>query len=334
MMASAKLQQDVTSIIQNQDTEVRIQKECVARSAQQTRMISLLRREVRDGISFNKTQHIKTRAKMAEGQQLVIDTITSRLTDLEVKEAKLIRRTRESREYHCISNSRKEVFDLLGYMKTPFERAVVMAVAQSMDVCWLQKEFVELLESASQENATLCRRTTATSVDHWTYSTVPHRDWKTHGRLLPSQVDENETTDSDFPLSHRPPENRELLSSKVISYASFIGELYLQVLSSLDKEDSTNIFKEARAMFIPAVGFCATSLAIRFVQIFQHCTKPRFYTHLNALRVNESTNAHWRIIAKGTLEEIDLEFRRGSLSPYDQIRAGWMICFRVSTIPH
>ncbi|PVI00981.1 hypothetical protein DM02DRAFT_654882 [Periconia macrospinosa] len=234
-----------------------IRREIAARSAQQQNLASCIRREVRDNTLLSKTQHAEIRARIDHGNQMVIDTMISRLS------GEGVTKVGQLCEYHCVGSSREMIFDLLGYMKVPVRKAVMMAIAKCLDAGWVQEEFAKLSQSAAQEHAALYRRSTATSVDPLS---TPH-------------------------------------------HAS----------------------REAQILYIPTEDVCLISLAIRFAhKLTENSAKPRFYTQLNAFHLVKSPILHWDFIAKSTLEKVDLAFRSGTISPYDKIRAGWMVCFRAA----
>ncbi|KAJ4296296.1 hypothetical protein N0V90_006341 [Kalmusia sp. IMI 367209] len=89
--------QDLSLILSNQSKVMNAQESLVYNSKLQTRHATLVRQELRKADKFDRTQHAKTRAKIAEGNQVIIDTISSKLMNLRVNVLAAMEYTREDR---------------------------------------------------------------------------------------------------------------------------------------------------------------------------------------------------------------------------------------------
>jgi hypothetical protein len=188
-----------------------------------------------------------------------------------------------------------------------------------MSLYFLQSEFDRLVVSATQEAAALYQGSTATPFDHWEYCTRGNNFSATESKpgVLTTRYDSGIVEGAKTSTTTRETvhQRRSRSGHEVFSYHSTVGQLELTVPCASGPRDLPLKIEEARLSFMPSVGTRITSISARSVKSILPDLEPRLNTQLNAYRIIEDDK---ELYSDDKIEDIDVAFRTGTVSPNDQ----------------
>jgi hypothetical protein len=333
--------QELSAVKATQEKVLSKQERIVLHSTQQFKQTARLRQDLRKATWTNRTEHVNTRRKIADGNRRVIDTISSQLDEIRISIPQAPRVTKKSnRKIRFIGPCREAVLTPLLLIKHQVRRAVLHGLSQNTKgfspehLYWLQTEFDKLVSSATQEAAAFCEGSTATSFDHWDYHVGldPLLDTETVSSADVTGDDDEKDSyiRTEVALQGIARQRRTFAAYETLSFNSPIGILHLEIPRASSATALARDTAEVRLSFIASPRVPSYSIKAHFVKAMHRNVEPRLYTQLNAFRVSEYTDIYWNLFEKGTLEDIDAAFRNGTISPYDQSGYGDSICVWVS----
>jgi hypothetical protein len=269
-----------------------------------------------------REQHNKTRQQMLEGNTKVIDTISSKLQNMhkDLTQTRLSA-TKSGREVRFYGHSRGAVLFPLLLLQSGMSSAIFDLLSRqsdlisAQDLYFLKAEFENILSSATQEAAAISRRSTASSFDNWTSSAkIGPRD---------ECVSNTEIKNPEGIRS----EKRPRMKSWASHFTFPVGQVDILIrrpnsLHAYDYCDNT----EVGFSFIPRSDICSTSVQGNFMRVSNLGPEPRLYAQLNAFKVIKDRSVYFELFRCGTLEEIDIAFREGKVTPYDQDTVTQILC--------
>jgi len=196
-------------------------------------------------------------------------------------------------------------------------------------VDWLRCEFDHLVASASQEEATRHRGSSATSFDRWHYSeeTMPHHS-KLSGRTIEESNTSLDTPEADYANLY--------LSAPVIAgqraytQTTPFGSLRIQSPRRAVKAKFKRPNNEASFIFTCGIGQSVHAIHAHFLRDTVNASNPGLCTQLSVFTLAESETHYNQLFASAGVEEIDDALRRGVISPYEINREGRNLCLYVS----
>ena len=277
-------------------------------------------------------QHKKTRDQIDQGNTKVIDAVCAKLDDLPRNLAQTYMSSMKSnREIRFHGQSMESMLGSLFLLKPALHRAILHALSEQRErvstrhLYWLQSEFENLVSSATQEVAATSENSTASSIDNWVYSRGLGSSISAKDEHIRTPISKkrsryesklsNSTTASDEKLIRK----KQKLSRRCFSFTLPAGEITIMVPSPIDvlanASDSCS-FNEVGFSFSPQPGICSTHIRGHFVEGVNSAREPQLYAQLTAFTLCEDFRPYFGILGAGTLEEIDVAFRVGKISPY------------------
>lgn len=330
--------QELSIITANQVKVLEGQEKVIIHSTQKS---SLIQKDLLKAARICQTENDKTRGEVTDGNQKVINTITSKLEELRMAIPKSRAVARNiNREICFIGASREPVLASLLLIKDYIQWATLHLVSHHAEqasprlLYFLRSEFDSLVISAIQESAASCQGSTATSTDQWIYSTRSDTRYNTavppvtpilRGSSKLSKRAKAESYSSA-------PRKRFFFRFKNWSFSSPVGKLRLTIPCNSEDENVSCNVDEASFSFVPSAGISSYATSARFVKFMNSKLEPRLYTQLNAFRLVEDWDVHLELFTDGSIKEIDAAFRNGTISPYDYWNDG-DTCW-VSTFEH
>jgi hypothetical protein len=116
----------ISRLTESQEKVLSRQEKAVLHSARQFRNTSLLRQDAVKSTRTHRTEHLKTRGKIADGNRHIIESIVTKIDDLRnsiLKPPTLA--TRSNRRIHFIGNSRESVLTPLLLIKDQVRQAIL-----------------------------------------------------------------------------------------------------------------------------------------------------------------------------------------------------------------
>lgn len=328
---SESLRKDLLVLYQKQTESGRLKEEALLKGEEHLKSAKCLAENVRNTAQATQIQHVETRAKIVEGNQMIIDTIRDGFANLRIN---IPDRYLCDKEIHFIGESKDTLLDLLVLAKTQIRTAEALATAHLVDIGWLQDELRMLVRSTVQELNPESKVSTNIPSARWLCSSrvSTMRDL---GRAMSTEtvhcrpgvdLDVGSSLSIDGKVKKLLPRH----PFKILFHESSLGRLYLITPPHPKHGPVVRGAREARILFIPSIDVYESSLAIRFLETCQNAMKSILHVQLTTFRLVNSTAPHCDLIPQGTVEQIDQAIRNGMISPYDQSRAGCNICFRVS----
>jgi len=196
-------------------------------------------------------------------------------------------------------------------------------------VDWLRYEFDYLVASASQEEATRHRGSSAASFDRWHYSeeTMPHHS-RASGRAIEESNTSSDTPEADYANLY--------LSAPVIAgqraytQTTPFGSLRIQSPRRAVKAKFKRPNNEASFTFTCGIGQSVHAIHAHFLRNAANASNPGLCAQLSVFTLAESETHYNKLFASAGVEEIDDALRRGVISPYEINREGRNLCLYVS----
>lgn len=261
---------------------------------------------------------------------MIIDTIQKGFANLQVNP---YAESTNGREIYFVGESKDPLVDLLVLARTQIRTAEALALFQLLDIGWLQDELRTLVNSAVQAMTPQSNFSTVVPLDRWISSSKLPTMYDSRRAVSEAPPHRQSDVGHDARLSlNMDCDSGKLLRRKPLRFflhESSVGRLYLNMPPSLEHIPAIKTAREACMFFIPSPDVYESSLAVRFLETYRNAMMPKLHVQLTTFRLIESPVLHWDLIPNGTVEQIDHAIRRGVISPYDQLRAGWIICFRV-----
>ncbi|KAH7070355.1 hypothetical protein BKA63DRAFT_605617 [Paraphoma chrysanthemicola] len=254
------------------------------------------------------------------------------------------RTPRSNRSISFLGENRKDILMYLLPLQKELMTALDTLTAQhgqevSMsDTCWLREEIQALVGSAYQEGAALYTGSTATSIDQWSYpeETVGYlrnSDPKPASlRLSPSSCPEDSEVGDNQVTRLLPKAHQNLKRKWTINMPSSEASIILPRSSSTRKP----------ARHTEEVGFSSTltqgqarfEIRARFVRDMMYKRCLRQYTQLNVFVEVEEVydRIYYDLFKEGTIEDIDLALRQGTISPFHLDSDGNNLCLMYATL--
>lgn len=330
--------QELSMVRTTQEKVLAGQEKITLHSTQQLKESSLMREDLLKAARNYQKESNTTQGKIADGNQKVIDTLTSKLEDLRNDIPKAPTIARNANRQICFIGARREsILPPLLLMKEFIQWATLHILSDHADqiyprhLYFLRSEFDNLVSSAMQEAAASCQGSTATSFDQWTYSTRSDIHYNTAvPQPNPTPKENSKPKKRARARSNgSTPRKRAYLGYQRFSFKSPVGELRLTVPHNSDAANAACDIDTAYFSFVPPAGI-SNAISARFVKLVNSKLEPRLYTQLNAFRLVEDESVHMKLFAGGSIEDIDAAFRNGTISPYDQYKES-ILSLEVST---
>ncbi|KAI4696007.1 uncharacterized protein J4E88_000178 [Alternaria novae-zelandiae] len=192
-------------------------------------------------------------------------------------------------------------------------------------VDWLRYEFDYLVASASQEEATRHRGSSAASFDRWHYSeeTMPHH-YRASERAIEESNTSSDTPEADYANLY--------LSAPVIAgqraytQTTPFGSLRIQSPRRAVKAKFKRPNNEASFTFTCGIGQSVHAIHAHFLRNAANASNPGLCAQLSVFTLAESETHYNKLFASAGVEEIDDALRRGVISPYEINREGRNLC--------
>ncbi|KAI4652122.1 hypothetical protein J4E93_002319 [Alternaria ventricosa] len=192
-------------------------------------------------------------------------------------------------------------------------------------VDWLRYEFEQLVASASQEEATRHRGSSAASFDRWHYSeeTMPHHS-RVSGRAIEESNTSSDTPEADYANLY--------LSAPVIAgqraytQTTPFGSLRIQSPRRAVKAKFKRPNNEASFTFTCGIGQSVHAIHAHFLRNAASAPNPGLCAQLSVFTLAESETHYNKLFASAGVEEIDDALRKGVISPYEINREGRNLC--------
>jgi len=297
------------------------QKKIIARTSERLKQTTIIQRDLSNIRQSSRGEHRKTREQ--------IDTLSAKIDSIQIAApSATVARRSKGRDIFFVGECQESVLTPLLLLRNVLRGAVLDLVSQHTETVleerlyWLQAEYENLVSSATQEVAALSQGSTATSFDNWCDNRWAAQSSKIGSpaehlwpeRHLKAGRVERHTISAD----QKPSRQQVARTSFTYSFDIDAGRLHLTLSRSNPHEQNTDDPDEVGFFFRPSPTVCTTAVSARFVKVLDRFLEPRFYTQLNAFSIAPKgfPSRYEDLFVQGTVKDIDLAIRNGTISPY------------------